>query len=173
MTVSLSSTRFGKLAIACDRTIEILDGLFGFSERRFVLLYPTAGGPFSWLQSTENPDLAFVVAEPTLFLPGYGVRLTRSDYDRLALAPEGEMLLFSLVTIAPDPLKSTVNLQCPVVLNPERMVAKQLLLDEKNNSRHPLFMPGGVGSAPVARPVAVPITPRLHTCGTALTLSPP
>ena len=139
MTLKVSSARFGELDIEDAKVIAIPDGMVGFDEQRYVLLTPDGGGPFCWLQAADNPDLAFVVVDPTLFVPEYRIKITRDEYDRLQLGPEDEVILLAVVTMASDPRNITINLQGPVALNPERMIAKQLVMDEKYPSRHPLI----------------------------------
>jgi flagellar assembly factor FliW len=150
MTLKVSSARFGGLEIEDAKVIAIPDGMVGFDEQRFVLLNPAGGGPFCWFQAVDNPDLAFVVVDPTQFVPEYRIKITRDEYDRLLLGPDDEMILLAVVTMAPDPRNITINLQGPIALNPARMIAKQLVMDEKYPSRHPLFPADAAGVVPAA-----------------------
>ena len=143
----LNTTRFGKLEIEPEKVIEMPDGMVGFGERSFVLLNPGEGVPFYWFQSTESPNLAFVVTEPTRFVPGYEVKLTREEYDKLHLEPGDEIILLAVVTMSPDPRNVTINLQGPIVVNPVRLIARQLVLDWSSTIRYPLV--AAPGKAPV------------------------
>lgn len=140
--MKIATTRFGELEIEESRIIHMPDGIIGFEEKRFVILNPEKM-PFCWFQAVDNPDMAFVVIDPTVFVPEYQVRLTREEYDRLEVRPDREVLVLALVTMAPDPGKITANLQGPIVLNPESMLARQIVLEDGNyGTRHPLFAKG-------------------------------
>ncbi len=137
--MKISTSRFGEQEIEESKVIEIADGLVGFSEDRYILLHPD-NGPFCWLQAVNNPDLAFVVVDPTHFVPEYKVKLTQDEYDRLKIDSSDEIVLLSVVTMARDPRQITMNLQGPIVINPERMIARQIVLETvQAATRHPLF----------------------------------
>jgi len=141
MNVNVMTTRFGAIEIDDDRIIEMPDGMLGFAERRFILLSPDNKGSFFWFQSVDNPALAFVVTDPTTFVPGYEVTLTPDEYDRLKLDPESaEVILLAVTTMAREAMDITINLQGPIVVNPVKMMAKQIVLEiGKYGIKHPLF----------------------------------
>ena len=141
MNVNVMTTRFGAVEIDDDRIIEMPDGMLGFAERRFILLSPDNNGSFFWFQSVDNPALAFVVTDPTAFVPGYEVTLTPDEYNRLKLDPESaEVILLAVTTMAREARDITINMQGPIVVNPEKMMAKQIVLENgKYGIRHPLF----------------------------------
>lgn len=141
MNVNVITTRFGTIEIDDDRIIEMPDGLIGFAERRFILLSPDDNGRFFWFQSVDTPALAFVVTDPTAFVPGYEVTLTPDEYNRLKLDPESaEVILLAVTTMAREARDITINLQGPIVVNPDKMMAKQIVLENgKYGIRHPLF----------------------------------
>jgi flagellar assembly factor FliW len=147
--------RFGRLEIEDRKVISMPEGMAGFSERRFVILNPDMGGPFCWFQATENLDLAFVVVDPAPFVPGYQVKLTREEYDKLQLEEGDEVVILTVVTMAPDPRQATVNLQGPIVINPARMTALQVVLEGDYTTRRLLFgrdtaSTGGEGERPTS-----------------------
>lgn len=142
--MKVTTTRFGVIEIDDDRVIEMPDGMIGFEERRFILLMPDNNGQFFWFQSVDNPALAFVVTDPTAFVPGYEVRLTPEEYDKLKLTPESaEIILLAVTNISQEPQSVTLNLQGPIVVNPATMTAKQIVLEyRKYGVRHPLISAG-------------------------------
>jgi flagellar assembly factor FliW len=137
--VKVITTRFGEQEIEEDKIIVMPEGMAGFGERNFIILNPENGGPFCWFHATDNPDLAFVVVEPSQFVSGYQVRLTREEYDKLLLEEGGEIVILTVVTMAPDPRLITVNLQGPIVINPARMTALQVVLEGNYTTRCLLF----------------------------------
>ena len=72
--MDVRTTRFGVIQIAEDRVITFPKGLLGFPQaRRYCLLEPGEDACFFWLQSLDEPGLAFVVTDPALFVGDYSV----------------------------------------------------------------------------------------------------
>ena len=60
-TICFTTTRFGDQEAPVDMIVEFPDGLLGFPDcRRFIIVQNPSGGPFQWLQSIDEPGLAFV-----------------------------------------------------------------------------------------------------------------
>ena len=135
------TTRFGELELEDGKVIAMPEGMVGFSERRFIILNPENGGPFCWFQAVDNPDLAFVVVDPVRFFPEYRVKPTREECDKLQLEPGAETVLLCVATMAANPRQITINLQGPIVVNPDAMIAIQLVLDGNHATRQLLFAP--------------------------------
>src|SRR5665213_3581639 len=72
--MQIETSRFGKLSIDEERIITFPNGLLGFPEyRRYALVQSSAGNYFFWLQSLDDPSLAFVVADPTTFFKDFQI----------------------------------------------------------------------------------------------------
>jgi flagellar assembly factor FliW len=134
----LKTSRFGEVECPRSSVVTIFAGLIGFPQfKDFVLIEYTA--PFSWLQSTENPDLAFVVVNAAEFGESYSFDLPLSDRE-LDLTQEDEVAIFNIVSIRSDPRDSTVNLKAPVVVNLRNRKGRQVILDDnKFPTRMPLW----------------------------------
>ena len=69
-------TRFGRLSVEDERIITFPNGLLGFPDHnRFALIQTGEENYFFWLQAVEDPNLAFVVTDPTIFFKDYEVPL--------------------------------------------------------------------------------------------------
>jgi len=137
-----TSSRFGTLDIMAESVMTFPSGLLGFPEsRRYVLLDHDTAAPFKWLQSLDEPALAFVIMDPDLFLPN-DYRIEVSD-DALAEVQAGvsEDLSTAVILTIPsdDPGRVTANLRGPLLMNPRTKLCKQLVLSEEFPTRHPLF----------------------------------
>lgn len=138
--MKFKSTRFGDMELPDDKVIVIPDGMIGFDEQRYVLLTPERSGGFCWLQSVDNPDLAFVVVDPLAFFNDYRVKLTRDEYDKLEMTENDEIIILTVATMSPLPGEITVNLQGPIIINPRILKGKQIVLEDgKYKTREPLF----------------------------------
>jgi flagellar assembly factor FliW len=113
----------------------------GFNElRRFVLLDDPTDEIFAWLQSCEEPGIAFPILEPELFSGNYNVQLTKHDMESLGLQSKEGVRYFTIVTIPQDPTQMTANLKAPIVINIKRRLARQCVLqDNQLNIREPIF----------------------------------
>jgi flagellar assembly factor FliW len=132
--MQIETTRFGTIEIDEGKSIEFPEGLVGFPDaRRFVLLEHAPQSPFHWLQSMDEPDLAFVVVDPLLIDPQYADAVPVEAWNDLG--PAGvEPLLLALVTIDRHEGRVTVNLVGPLVIHPETRKGRQLVLDESSYS---------------------------------------
>lgn len=135
------TSRFGAIAITAEDVINFPEGLLGFNElRRFVLLDDPSDEIFAWLQSCEEPNIAFPLLEPELFASGYSVQLTKHDMENLGLAPNEGFRCFTIITIPQDPTQMTANLKAPVVINVTKRVARQCVLQDNSLAiREPIF----------------------------------
>ena len=140
--MNLETTRFGTVEIADDRVITFPTGLLGFSSyTSFVLLQPDEQGVFFWLQSTEAPDLAFVVTDPALWVPDFQANIRKDQMEELGMAKLEDAQVMVIVNKRDDLL--TANLQGPLVVNVDGRMGMQLVLAEKRwNTRHELLRVG-------------------------------
>lgn len=149
--MEVRTTRFGTIEIAEDRVIEFPKGLLGFPAcRRYCLLEPGEDACFFWLQSLDDPHLAFVVTDPALFVPEYSVPIRQEQIGSLELAKLEDAQVFVIVNKVEEDL--TGNLQGPLVINTLTRVGEQIVLAEKRwTTRHPLVKVSPVaGRAPRA-----------------------
>jgi len=136
--IKIPTSRFGELEVPADKVIELVNGMIGFSDTsRYVLL--DHNPPFSWLQSVDNPDLAFVVVNAAEFGEEYSFSVPIGDKD-LDLKEDDDIAIINLVSVRPPPLETTVNLKAPVVVNLRTMKGRQYVLDDARfDTRFPLF----------------------------------
>jgi flagellar assembly factor FliW len=139
--MQIKTSRFGLIEITPEDVIQFPEGLLGFNQlRRFVLLDDPNDEIFAWLQSCEEPGIAFPILEPELFTSAYNVNLTKHDLEVLALTkPEG-LRYFSIITIPGDPTQMTANLKAPVVVNVAQRIARQCVLQDNSLAiKEPIF----------------------------------
>jgi len=142
--VRFESSRFGVIDIRDKNIIHMSKGLYGFSEsNRFVIVEHQESSPFKWLQSIDCPELAFVIVDPSNFFPGYKVDLNQEDKLELHVEEEDYMVSYVTVVIPPDPRHMTANMLGPIVINSDKMLAKQVvLMDERYTTRQLLIEKG-------------------------------
>jgi len=117
-------------------------GLLGFPDfQHYVLIEAGQDSYFWWLQSVSKPDLAFIVTDPTLFIPTYKVPVKAEQISQLNLNTVDDAQVLVIVNKRGDTL--TGNLQGPLVINAKNRVGEQLVLsDRRFTTRVPLVETG-------------------------------
>lgn len=147
--MKVQTTRFGDIDVLEEDVVTLAEGMLGFSENmRFTLLPDELGEPFQWLQSLEQPALAFVVIEPSRVLTEYHFSVKRDQIRALETESVDDLLVYVIVTMSSSILDVTVNLQGPIVINKHTNIGQQIVLnDPKFSTRHPLFTDDPEGEA--------------------------
>jgi len=134
----IETTRFGKVEIDGSRVITFKDGLLGFPKhRRFALIQTAEDAVFLWMQSVEDPALAFLVCDPTAFVPGYQAQVRADDVKTLELRNLTDCRVLAIANKVDGYL--TANLLGPLVIGAHSLKARQLVLSDKRyGTRHRL-----------------------------------
>ena len=137
----IQTTRFGPVEIKEDDILDFYEGILGFAHlRKFVLLDDPHDEIFAWLQSCEVSNIAFPILEPELFIQNYQVALTRHDVEAIKLSANERTRFFSIITIPNDPTLMTANLKAPIVINIDRKIARQCVLQDNHLAiKEPIF----------------------------------
>ena len=116
--ITVQTSRFGEIVVDKERIISLVNPFLGFPEStRFILKSHSPKSPFMWLQSLDNPQLAFVVLPASFTGLDYGPEIPRSLLKEPSANPLG-----------------------PIVLNSGKRLAVQVVLDpNKYDPCHPLF----------------------------------
>jgi flagellar assembly factor FliW len=113
--MKINTIQFGEIEFEAANTIAFAGGILGFENLKSFLLIKTDDQLFYWLNSVENPDIAF---------PMVGVRVIDEKFPEQA----GNEA-FAIVTLDRDPLKITANLKAPVYINQDEKSGFQKVLD--------------------------------------------
>jgi flagellar assembly factor FliW len=141
---SIETKRFGLIEVSAERILEFKMPILGFETfLRYVLIEHEPESPFQWLQSVENPELAFVLTQPALFGIPYAITLTEEVAETLKIQQAEDVVVFTLVTVPEEnPTQMTANLLGPVVINIHHNLAGQVpLQDPALSTRTPLMPP--------------------------------
>ena len=145
----LINTKFlGEVEIKESEILSFNQGLPGFPEyKQFILLSLDADLPLALLQSIEEATIGFIVAFPFAFKQDYAFDLSEEDKEDLHIEKEEEVLTYSIVTLQETFVDSTINLLAPVIINTNKKLGKQIVLQD--SKAYPLRFPikQAVGSA--------------------------
>jgi flagellar assembly factor FliW len=140
--MNITGTRFGSIDYSEDELIRLPSGLVGFGHlREFLLIQHRDDSPFRWLQSVDEPGLAFLVTSPWEYEPTYEPMLADEDAQTLEVSEKTVTQVWTTVNLPNRDLTlMTLNLAAPIVINVEKQVGKQVLLEgQAYNMRHRVF----------------------------------
>ncbi len=131
-------------------------GMPGLEEhKKFNLSLLEAGSPFYYLRSVGVPEVGLLVINPFEIFKDYEFDLDQESASQLEITGERQAAVLCTVNTSRGIKKATVNLLAPVVINKERLIAKQVVLNDNRYSlRTPLNNGGGEGGEANARAVA-------------------
>ena len=138
----IETTRFGEIEKEDDKIITFAEGIPAFEdEHEFVLLPFAEESPYIFLQSAKTPELAFLMTTPFLFFPEYEFSLEDDVLKKLDILKQEDLLVYVLLTIPTEGIRYvTANLLAPVVINPTKCKAQQVVLERTSyKTKHRLF----------------------------------
>lgn len=140
--MKIATSRFGEIQVDPEQLIVFQEGLPGFQAlKRFTLIPVDDKQVFTWLQSTEDPRVAFLLTDPFVFFADYIVDLDPVFCEALEIGSREDVIIQSIVTIPKTGIKDmTANLVGPVVINVKNRTGQQLVLANSGyTTRHRLF----------------------------------
>lgn len=127
--MKIKTTRFGEVEVDDSKVITVLGGIIGFENYyRFTILDFLKDSQFKWLQSLNEPSLAFVVCDPWFFFKDYNFEVSDEDQNELEIEKVDDIIALAIVTIPTEITKTTLNLVSPLIINMKKMIGKQIVL---------------------------------------------
>jgi flagellar assembly factor FliW len=138
LSLTIESSRFGRMEIDPNTVIEFPEGLIGLAGSRYALLARDPETPFVWLQSLEDPTLALPVTNPHQFFADFTVELDEEEARRLDLDGAAGVDVYVTVRAAETLEQFTANLKAPILVKAGQ--AHQVINQAQNcELRAPLF----------------------------------
>ena len=139
--MKIMTRQFGEIDIDETKIINVPAGIPGFQDKkRYSILQKEEAAPFLFFQSIDDPNLSFVILDPSSVMPDYSVE--EKDINKVVSwdFEKDEISLFVIVTIPNEvPENATANFLAPLVINTKRKEGLQLILQNTTYScQHPL-----------------------------------
>ena len=137
--MKLQTKYFGTIEYDADDILTFPNGLYGFDDERDFLLIPFDGsqGSLLCLQSKATPALAFIVMDPFALQPDYSPELQKAELSALGVKESGDLCYYVMCVVKDPVADSTVNLKCPIAINPTTRVSAQVILEtDQYGMRH-------------------------------------
>ena len=96
----LDTSRFGVIDCATDDVVTFSDGLIGLPDlKEFVIVQHREDSPFRWMQSLDDPAVAFLVVDPGFYAMNYSPEMPESVSSALELTDQVPILVYTICTI--------------------------------------------------------------------------
>lgn len=125
--MSFETSRFGSLEVEEDKIINFPNGLLGFPEIKRYILMDYKDTPLKWLQAVDDPDIAFIVMEPTILSPDYSIKLDATARQCLQLENDNDLAVLVIIRVEGE--KVIANFQGPILLNASLMRGMQVVIE--------------------------------------------
>ena len=137
--MKIQTDRFGEIEFNEVEMLRLPEGLIGIPPfTRAVLLDHKPGSPFRWLQSVDDPAMAFVVIDPLLMVPAYPIAALRDALAQSGPRPD-HVAVAAITTVPRPPAPITVNLAAPLAFDSTSRQGAQIVLDNPEfHTKHAL-----------------------------------
>lgn len=128
--MKIQTTRFGEIDIEEGRIFKFALPIIGFNELTdFVIVDINKDNFFKWLQSVEDPALAFPIVSIFSMNIDYSVDIPDNVVETLKIKNVESLLVMNIASIPQnDPQSTTINLLAPIIFNIEEQLAGQVIL---------------------------------------------
>lgn len=128
--MKINTVRFGEIEIEEQRIFDFKLPIIGFGElKKFVIVDTSEDSFFKWLQSTEDPSLAFPIISVFSMNVDYSIDLPDEVVEKLEITNVEDLLVMNIASIPQDnPHGTTINLLAPLIFNLEKQIAGQVIL---------------------------------------------
>ena len=140
--MKLNTARFGEIEIDEDRIFNFAMPIIGFDMlHKFIILDPNKETLFKWLQSVEDPTLAFPVISVSALDLDYTIDLPDNVVEVLNITNVESLLVMNITSIPQDnPKGTTINLLAPLIFNLDNQTAAQVVLSGSGyDISYPIF----------------------------------
>ncbi len=140
--MKLNTVRFGEIEIEEDRIFNFAMPIIGFDMlHKFIILDPNKETLFKWLQSVEDPTLAFPIISVSALDLDYTIDLPDNVVEVLNITNVESLLVMNITSIPQDnPKGTTINLLAPLIFNLDNQTAAQVVLSGSGyDISYPMF----------------------------------
>ena len=142
--MKVNTKNFSEIEIDESKLITFVNGIVGFPElKRFALIHDEEQGDkagIRWLQSIEEPNFALPVMDPLKVVMDYNPTVEDELLKPLQIEKMEDVLVLVTVTVPKDITKMTVNLSGPMIINAEKRLASQVIVENSEyDVRFPIY----------------------------------
>ena len=125
---------FGTIDISDDKIIVLENGMIGFPDmRHFALIFDAdkeSSSKIKWLQSMDEPEMAFPVMDPTFIKKDYSPAINEEILKPLGKLTEENTFVLTTVTVPRELERMSINLKAPIIINSETNKGAQIIVED-------------------------------------------
>lgn len=126
---------FGEIDIEDDKIIELAGGMIGFPDlQKFALIFDEEAEKkertIMWLQSMDEPQVAFPVMHPNDVKEDYNPTVDDDMLKPLGELTDENTYILVTVTAKKDVKETSINLKAPIVINTETRQGCQIIVED-------------------------------------------
>ena len=140
--MKIETVRFGEVEVDDNLIFDFVMPVIGFdSLSKFVIIDSNKEAIFKWLQSVEDPALAFPIISVAGLDYDYSVELSDNVVETLEIESAEDILIMNITSIPQEnPHGTTINLLAPLVFNLKNQKAAQIVLSGSGyDISYPMF----------------------------------
>jgi len=130
--IKFNSSRFGDLETEEEKIINFPEGLVGLPDLKRFIIIDHKDTPIKWLQSIDDPDMAFIVASPDIITTGYSIDLDKTVKQNLRAEDNNDIVVLVILRVSGEEI--IANLQGPLIINANNMRGAQIVLEPPKKS---------------------------------------
>lgn len=134
---------FGEIEIDESKIITFEDGIIGFPDmKKFTLIFDEEKEgrlSISWLQSMDEPEIAFPVMDPLFVCETYNPSVEDELLKNLGTIKEDNLYVLVTVTVPQNIKELAVNLKAPIVINTDTRKASQIIVEDDLPVRYRIY----------------------------------
>ncbi len=125
--MQVNTTRFGIIEVAEKELIKFPWGVPGFEELKSYVLLEYKNGPFQWLQSVDEPAVAFVVCSPDFL----GLVYTAPDAKKklIKLDKDDDLVFLNIVSFNREKGAIRFHIKSPLLFNVAARIGYQWTME--------------------------------------------
>lgn len=111
------------------------EGVIGLeNHKEYRIVSEKSKEPFLWMQSQKDPEINFIIIDPLEFKPDYKPIVSSLDKAALQISDIDECLCYVIVCVPQESEQISANLLAPLVINKEKNICRQVVLQEQDYS---------------------------------------
>ena len=138
----IKTVKFGEVEIDESKIFDFVMPIIGFNDlTKYIILEPEKDTLFKWLQSVEEPSLAFPIISVAVLDFEYSVDLADNVVNDLEIKSPESLLVMNITSIPHEnPKGTTINLLAPLIFNLDNQKAGQVVLSGSGyDISYPMF----------------------------------
>ncbi len=124
--------RFGECSYRESEVVRFPWGLPGFPAlRRFLVISVDEAEGYIWLQSLDDLKIAIPMCDPWLHFADYEAPLPQYAKQSLEIETAQDFCVLCVLVASPGGSETTINLLAPVIINLDKRVGRQIMLENQ------------------------------------------